>query len=70
MKQAFCVYGYPEDWEMRDRQPIFNDHLREAIGQVDGLKVEDIDMARIVLDVNLLDCSHILVLFAVNFAIF
>ncbi|KAL3621527.1 hypothetical protein CASFOL_036439 [Castilleja foliolosa] len=41
---AFCVYGYPEDWEMKDRQPIFNDHFREAIEQVDGLKVEDIDM--------------------------
>ncbi|KAL3651827.1 hypothetical protein CASFOL_004829 [Castilleja foliolosa] len=41
---VFCVYGYPEDWEMKDRQPIFNDHLREAIEQVDGLKVENIDM--------------------------
>ncbi|KAL3621671.1 hypothetical protein CASFOL_036583 [Castilleja foliolosa] len=41
---AYCIYGYPADWEMKDRQPIFDDHLREVIEQVDGLKVEDIDM--------------------------
>ncbi|KAL3630673.1 hypothetical protein CASFOL_023657 [Castilleja foliolosa] len=41
---AFCVYGFPEEWEMKDRQPIFDDHLKEAIEQVDGLKVENIDM--------------------------
>ncbi|KAL3649826.1 hypothetical protein CASFOL_006229 [Castilleja foliolosa] len=41
---AFCVYGCPKEWEMKDRQSIFDDHLREAIEQVDGLKVENVDM--------------------------